>query len=104
MRAPPARGSETTGSVSNAWRWCTRSSGGTREAEAELKKMHSALGDAFAYEYAKIYAQWGDHAKALDWLETAKRLHDPGLAELKNDTAPRPTRARSRASRPSRGR
>jgi TolB-like protein len=53
------------------------------DAAAELQKMHSALGDAFAFEYAKIYAQWGDHAKALDWLETAKRLHDPGLAELK---------------------
>ena len=56
------------------------------DAEAELKKMQAALGDAFAYEYAKIYAQWGDHAKALDWLETAMRLRDPGLGGLK--TAP----------------
>ena len=53
------------------------------DAEAELKKMQAALGDAFAYEYAKIYAQWGDHAKALDWLETAMRLRDPGLVGLK---------------------
>jgi hypothetical protein len=45
--------------------------------------MQAALGDAFAYEYARIYAQWGDHAKALDWLETAMRLRDPGLVGLK---------------------
>jgi len=56
------------------------------DAGAELRKMQAALGDAFAYEYAKIYAQWGDHAKALDWLETAMHLHDPGLGGLK--TAP----------------
>ena len=32
-----------------------------------------------AYQYATIYAQWGNRAKALEWLETALRLRDPGL-------------------------
>ena len=48
------------------------------DAEAELAKL-KALGDAAAYQYATIYAQWGNPAKALEWLETALRLRDPGL-------------------------
>ena len=55
------------------------------DAEAELKKFQAALGDAFAYQYATIYAQWGDRAKALEWLDTAVRLRDPGLLNLKTD-------------------
>jgi hypothetical protein len=41
--------------------------------------------DADAYQYVQIYAQWGDTTKALEWLETALRLRDPGLAQLKVD-------------------
>ena len=33
--------------------------------------------------YAAIYAQRGDTARALDWLETAMRQRDPGLEYLK---------------------
>jgi TolB-like protein/Flp pilus assembly protein TadD len=55
------------------------------DAEAEVVKMKAALGDASAYQYATIYAQWGDRAKALDWLETAMRLRDSGLIQLKTD-------------------
>lgn len=55
------------------------------DAEAELSKMKSAFGDAGAVQYATIYAQWGDRSKALDWLETAMGLRDPGLAGLKTD-------------------
>jgi TolB-like protein/Flp pilus assembly protein TadD len=54
------------------------------DAEAELAKL-KALGDAAAYQYATIYAQWGDRAKALEWLDTAMRLRDPGLVTLKTD-------------------
>jgi tetratricopeptide (TPR) repeat protein len=41
------------------------------DAEAELAKLKAAQGDAAAYQYATIYAQWGNRAKALEWLETA---------------------------------
>ena len=44
------------------------------------QKFKAADGDAFAYQYATIYAQWGDRAKALEWLDTAVRLRDPGLS------------------------
>jgi TolB-like protein/Flp pilus assembly protein TadD len=53
------------------------------DAEAVLSKLKAALGDDAAYQYATIYAQWGQRAKALDWLETALRLRDPGLVSLK---------------------
>jgi tetratricopeptide (TPR) repeat protein len=53
------------------------------DAEAELAKLKAWGGDAGAYQYATIYAQWGNRAKALEWLETALRLRDPGLEFLK---------------------
>jgi len=55
------------------------------DAEAEVATMKADMGDASAYQYAEIYAQWGDIPKSLDWLETAYRLKDPGIAALKVD-------------------
>ena len=52
------------------------------DAEVELTKL-KVNGDTAAYQYATIYAQWGNTPKALEWLETALRLHDPGLIRLK---------------------
>jgi len=73
------------------WRsqWCLAVTydklGRHADAEAELAKLKGALGDAAAYQNATIYAQWGNRAKALDWLATALRLRDPGLENLKTD-------------------
>jgi len=55
------------------------------DAEAVLSKLKAALGDTAAYQYATIYAQWGNRAAALDWLGTALRLPDSGLELLKTD-------------------
>jgi TolB-like protein/Flp pilus assembly protein TadD len=52
------------------------------DAEVELTKL-KVNGDSAAYQYATIYAQWGNTLKALEWLETALRLRDPGLIRLK---------------------
>jgi TolB-like protein/cytochrome c-type biogenesis protein CcmH/NrfG len=62
------------------------------DAEAELKKMHAAFGDTTAYQYAMIYAQWGNTVKALEWLATAMRVRDPGLAFVKTDPLMDPLR------------
>jgi TolB-like protein/tetratricopeptide (TPR) repeat protein len=59
--------------------------GRREDAEAALSKLKVAQGDAAAYQFATIYAQWGDRPKALAWLETAWRLRDPGLDNLKTD-------------------
>jgi tetratricopeptide (TPR) repeat protein len=66
------------------------------DAEAELKKIKAAFGDASAYQYATIYAQWGDPAKALEWLDPAMRLRDPGLLFLKTDPLMDPLRKEPR--------
>jgi TolB-like protein/Flp pilus assembly protein TadD len=55
------------------------------DAEAELTKLKAYGGDAAAYQYATIHAQWGNRVKALESLETAWRLRDPGLENLKTD-------------------
>ena len=66
------------------------------DAEAVLSKLKAALGDTAAYQYAAIYAQWGNRAKALEWLETALRLPDSGLELLKTDPLLDPLRKEPR--------
>ena len=66
------------------------------DAEAALAKYREKVGDAGAYVYATIYAQWGDRAKALEWLATAMRLRDSGLLILKTDPLMDPLRKESR--------
>jgi hypothetical protein len=53
-------------------------------------------GDAAAYQYAIIYAQWGNRTQALTWLETALRLRDSGLESLKTDPLLDPLREEPR--------
>ena len=66
------------------------------DAEAELERFKAAYGDTDAYEYATIYAQWGNRAKALEWLDAAMRLRDPGLSNLKTDPLMDPLRKEPR--------
>jgi len=61
--------------------------GRQNDAEAELRKIRAILGDNGAFLYVRIYAQWGQTAEALQWLQTAWQLRDPGLIELKVDPA-----------------
>jgi tetratricopeptide (TPR) repeat protein len=49
------------------------------DAESALAKMRASQGDDGALFYSIIYAEWGDTARALDWLETAMRHHDAYL-------------------------
>ena len=53
-------------------------------------------GDAGAYQYAEIYAQWGNPPKALEWLDSAMRGRVPGLIALKTDPLMDPLRKESR--------
>jgi TolB-like protein/lipoprotein NlpI len=66
------------------------------DAEAELAKMQTVVGDTASYQYATIYAQWGDRAQALEWLERALRVRDPGLEMLKTDALLDPLRKEPR--------
>jgi serine/threonine-protein kinase len=53
------------------------------DAETVLAKLRTLRGDNGALVYAMISAQWGDSVRALQWLETARRLRDPWLQYLK---------------------
>ena len=55
------------------------------DAETALKVLKTLDGDDGAYDYAQIYAQWGRTTNALDRLETALRLHNLNLQQLKVD-------------------
>jgi TolB-like protein/DNA-binding winged helix-turn-helix (wHTH) protein len=66
------------------------------DAEAVLTKLQASSGDATTYQYAEIYAQWGNKAQALNWLENALRLRDPGLGYLKVDWTLDPLRKEPR--------
>ncbi len=66
------------------------------DAEAEVSKIKATAGDSAAYQYATIYAQWGNRPKALEWLDTAMHLRDPGLINLKTDPPLDPLRKEPR--------
>jgi TolB-like protein len=51
-------------------------------ALAEIIRTH---GNPFSYQYAEAYAWRGDIDEALQWLETAYRVHDGGLTYIGYD-------------------
>ena len=55
------------------------------EAEAALSKLRAMAGDMGAYNYAEIYAQWGQQGEAIHWLSRSFELRDNGLLFLKVD-------------------
>jgi TolB-like protein/tetratricopeptide (TPR) repeat protein len=70
--------------------------GRQRDASAALAAVVATIGDASAYQYAQIHTQWNDHRAALDWLDKAKRLGDPGLTYLRTDPLLDPLRKEPR--------
>jgi TolB-like protein/Tfp pilus assembly protein PilF len=66
------------------------------DAEAVLAKLKASQGDTAPYQYATIYAQWGNQPEALEWIETALRLRDTGLAVLTTDPLLDPLRKEPR--------
>ena len=82
----------------NYWvsQWCLalvyEKLGRPADAKTGLKKWQAASGNSAAYQWATIYAQWGNTLTALEWLETASRVRDPGLEFLKTDPLMDPLR------------
>jgi TolB-like protein len=66
------------------------------DAVALVAKIMQEGGDAAAYQFAEICAQRGDRKAALDWLEKAMRLRDPGLVSTKVDPLMDPLRKEPR--------
>ena len=66
------------------------------DADAVIAKMKASDGDADAYQFAGIYAQWGNSARALEWLDATVRVRDSGLVALKTDPLVDPLRKEPR--------
>ena len=55
------------------------------DAQGSLTRLEGMQGDAASYQYATIYAQRGDVPRALEWLEKALRVRDPGVTLMRTD-------------------
>lgn len=66
------------------------------DAETALTRFKAREGNAGAYTYATVYAQWGNTAKALEWLETALQLRNPKLIKVKTEPLLDPLRQEPR--------
>ncbi|MBV9724748.1 MAG: TIR domain-containing protein [Gammaproteobacteria bacterium] len=53
------------------------------DAQRALSQLQAETGDASALFYAMIFAEWGNKARALDWLEVAMRERDPYLIKVR---------------------
>jgi tetratricopeptide (TPR) repeat protein len=62
------------------------------DAQAALENLKTLGGDRLAYEYARIYARWGDSEAALRWLARAEQLRDPGFQTFRVDSSFDPIR------------
>lgn len=68
--------------------------GNKAAAEQALAKMRTEFGDKSHYQYAQIYAQWGEADKAIAELQQARAQEDSGLVMMYNDPLLEPLRKR----------
>jgi TolB-like protein/tetratricopeptide (TPR) repeat protein len=66
------------------------------DAQAQLVLLQKNYGELVEYQYAEIYAQWGDVPRALEALERAVAVRDGGLAFTKTDPMVDPLRREPR--------
>jgi TolB-like protein len=59
--------------------------GRQEDAERQLEQFKMLDGDTSAYDYASVYAQWGNKPAALQWLAKAEQIRSPKLEALKVD-------------------
>ncbi len=55
------------------------------ESDSALAELIANDSETAAYQIAEVHAYRGDKNKAFEWLERARRQHDPGLASLRKD-------------------
>ena len=63
-------------------------------AQEALAAMRDEFGEKSHYQYAQIYAQWGDSDKAILELQNARAKDDSGLIMMYNDPLLAPLRKR----------
>jgi tetratricopeptide (TPR) repeat protein len=62
------------------------------DAQAMLALLQKNFGEVAQYQYAEIFAQWGELPRALEALERAVTLRDGGLGLSKEDPLVDPLR------------
>lgn len=67
-----------------------RRKGDTKTAETLLEELIATKGDKSHYQYAQIYADWGETENALNALERAYALRDGGMVLMYSDPLLRP--------------
>lgn len=72
---------------------CYHARGKLDQAFKELKAAQALAGDSDAFEYATLYAQWGDADRALDWLSRAVESKSPSLQNIRTSWELDPIRA-----------
>jgi len=73
--------------------------GDEARARAALAELVGTYGDAGLYQQAQVHAQWGDADRALDLLERAYDMRDPGMLFARNDALLDPLRSSPRFER-----
>jgi len=65
-----------------------------RQADAQeaLDRMVRENGDNSLYQQAQVYAQWGEHRRAMEALKKAREARDAGLGLMLNDPLLDPVR------------
>jgi len=66
--------------------------GNQAQAQAALGALVAEYGDKSNYQYAQVYAQWGDRDRALAALQKAWELRDGGIMLMYNDPLLEPLR------------
>jgi TolB-like protein/DNA-binding winged helix-turn-helix (wHTH) protein len=56
--------------------------GHVAEARAAMAELQGMVKDSGAYQYAEVYAVWGDRPASAHWLNVATQEKDGGLADL----------------------
>jgi hypothetical protein len=64
--------------------------------ESKVQRMQQIFGDAASYQYAEIFAQAGDRERALSALDSAWRIRDGGLINIRVDPFLDPIRTEPR--------
>ncbi len=67
--------------------------GDQKAAKAALADLIKEYGDKSHYQYAQVYAQWGDVTNALASLQTARELQDGGILLMYADPLLAPLRS-----------
>jgi TolB-like protein len=98
----PARALEVCNRESLAWaQWqcqaiAWRALGKHKAAQAALERVKETYGESAVFQYAEVYASWGELDAAFDALADALKVPDPGLLALKPDPLLDPLRSSPR--------